>query len=67
MVSTYHDCMNDNNQAKVFQLCTELEEIKRRKRQVSRAFNDEIKRLQDEIKDLVDPSQAVDISREDFV
>lgn len=57
----------NNNQAKVFQLCSELEEIKRRKRQVSRAFNDEIKRLQDEIKDLVDPSQAVDITKENFI
>jgi hypothetical protein len=51
----------DNNQAKVFQLCTELEETKRRKKQVVGAFNDEIKRIQAEIKDLVNPEEAVDI------
>jgi hypothetical protein len=50
-----------SNQAKVFQLCTELEETKKRKKQVVSAFNDEIKRLQAEIKDLVNPDDAVDI------
>ena len=50
-----------HNQAKVFQLCTELEETKKRKKQVVSAFNDEIKRLQAEIKDLVNPEEAVDI------
>jgi hypothetical protein len=50
-----------NNQAKVFQLCSELEDTKRRKKQVVSAFNDEIKRLQAEIKDLVNPEEAVDI------
>jgi len=50
-----------NNAAKVFQLCTELEETKKRKKQVVSAFNDEIKRLQAEIKDLVNPEEAVDI------
>jgi hypothetical protein len=55
-----------NNQAKVFQLCTELEETKKRKKQVVSAFNDEIKRLQAEIKDLVNPEEAVDIHGEDL-
>lgn len=55
-----------NNQAKVFQLCTELEETKKRKKQVVSAFNDEIKRLQAEIKDLVNPDEAVDIHGEDL-
>jgi hypothetical protein len=50
-----------SNQAKVFQLCSELEETKKRKKQVVSAFNDEIKRLQAEIKDLVNPDDAVDI------
>lgn len=55
-----------NNQAKVFQLCTELEETKKRKKQVVSAFNDEIKRLQAEIKDLVNPEEAVDIHGNDL-
>lgn len=55
-----------NNEAKVFQLCTELEETKKRKKQVVSAFNDEIKRLQAEIKDLVNPEEAVDIHGEDL-
>lgn len=58
--------MNNDNQAKVFQLCTELEETKKRKRQVVSAFNDEIKRLQAEIKDLVNPEEAVDIHGEEL-
>jgi len=56
----------DNNQAKVFQLCTELEETKKRKKQVVGAFNDEIKRIQAEIKDLVNPEEAVDIHGDDL-
>jgi len=55
-----------NNQAKVFQLCTELEETKKRKKHVVGAFNDEIKRLQAEIKDLVNPEEAVDIHGDDL-
>jgi hypothetical protein len=57
---------NFNNESKVFQLCTELEETKKRKKQVVSAFNDEIKRLQAEIKDLVNPDEAVDIHGEDL-
>jgi len=56
----------DNNQAKVFHLCTELEETKKRKKQVVGAFNDEIKRIQAEIKDLVNPEEAVDIHGDDL-
>ena len=52
------------NQAKLFQLCTELEETRKRKKQVVSAFNDEIKRLQSEIKELVCPEEAVDIHGE---
>ena len=55
-----------NNEAKVFQLCTELEDTKKRKKQVVSAFNDEIKRLQAEIKDLVNPEEAVDIHGNDL-
>ncbi len=58
--------MNNDDQAKVFQLCTELEETKKRKRQVVSAFNDEIKRLQAEIKDIINPEEAVDVHGEEF-
>lgn len=53
--------MEENNtttaskEEKVFQLCKELEETKQRKKDVVKGWNDEIKRLQSEIKDLVDP------------
>lgn len=54
-------------QARVFQLSCELEDTRRRKRQVSSAFNDEIKRLQAEIRDLTHPEEAVDVAAEDLV
>jgi hypothetical protein len=56
---------NPHNQAKVFQLCSELEETKKRKKSVVGAYNDEIKRLQSEIKELVCPDEVVDIHSEE--
>ena len=56
-----------NTATKVFQLCTELEDAKKRKKQVVGAFNEEIKRIQAEIKDLVNPDEAVDIRSEDLL
>jgi len=54
--------MNDNhNQAKVFQLCQELEDMKKRKKAFVAAYNDEIKRINAEIKDLLNPEEAVDL------
>lgn len=55
-----------NNEAKVFQLCTELEDTKKKKKQVVGAYNDEIKRLQAEIKDLVNPDEAFDIHNDEL-
>ena len=55
-----------NNEAKVFQLCTELEDTKKKKKQVVSAYNDEIKRLQAEIKDLVNPEEAFDIHNDEL-
>lgn len=46
---------NTSKEAKVFQLCTELEDMRDKKKQSSKAYNDEIKRIQAEIKDLIDP------------
>ena len=45
----------EEKQAKVFQLCHELEEVRERKKATSRSYNEEIKRIEDEIKDLLDP------------
>lgn len=45
---------------KVFQLCKELEETKKRKKDVVKGWNNEIKRLQDEIKQLVNPEELED-------
>lgn len=42
-------------QAKVFQLCKELEEMKKKKKSISKSYNTEIKRIQAEIEDLIDP------------
>lgn len=54
--------MNENEQttmtrkqAKVFQLCKELEEMKKKKKSISKSYNNEIKRIQAEIEDLIDP------------
>ena len=46
---------NTSKEAKVFHLCTELEDMRDKKKQSSKAYNDEIKRIQAEIKDLIDP------------
>jgi hypothetical protein len=46
-----------SKEAKVFQLCTELEEMKARKKASAKGFNNEIKRLNAEIKDLINPPE----------
>ena len=51
----------NTTEAKVFQLCTELEDMKKRKKAFVKGYNEEIKRLQDEIKDLLNPEEAVDL------
>ena len=49
--------MNENTtEAKVFQLCIELDEMKKRKKDFNKAYNEEIKRINDEIKDLLNPA-----------
>lgn len=53
--------MENNNQAKVFQLCKELEDMRKRKKDYVAAYNDEIKRIQGEIRDLLDPESAVEL------
>ena len=48
---------NTSKEAKVFALCQDLEDMRERKKASAKSFNDEIKRIQDEIKDLIDPSE----------
>ena len=44
-------------QERVYQLTKELEETKRRKKDVAKAWTNEIKRLQDEIKHIINPPE----------
>ena len=46
-------------ETKVFNLAVELDDIKKRKKQFVKAYNVEIKRINDEIKDLLNPEEAV--------
>ena len=39
----------------MYQLCQELEEMKQRKKASAKGFNEEIKRINAEIKDLLNP------------
>jgi len=44
-----------SKEAKVYQLVQDLDNMRNRKKQSAKAFNEEIKRIQAEIKDLIDP------------
>lgn len=44
---------------KVYNLTVELDDIKRRKKQFVKAYNTEIKRINEEIHDLLNPEDAV--------
>lgn len=48
-------------QAKVFQLCQELDDMKKRKKLFVKSYNEEIRRINDEIKDLLNPEEAVEL------
>jgi hypothetical protein len=48
-------------ETKVFNLCKEVDDMKRRKKDFNKAFNEEIKRLNAEIKDLLHPEEKVDL------
>jgi hypothetical protein len=50
----------NTKEEKVFQLCQELEDMQKKKKASSKAYNSEIKRLTAEIKDLVDPPNEED-------
>lgn len=46
---------------KVYNLTKDLEEMKQRKKSFSKAYNEEIKRIQGEIKDLICPEEKVEL------
>jgi hypothetical protein len=48
---------NTTKEARVFQLCTELEDMRIRKKSSAKGFNEEIKRINEEIKELLDPEK----------
>ena len=50
----------EEREQKVYRLCHELEEMKQKKKASSRGFSEEIKRIEDEIKDLLDPVSLED-------
>ena len=49
------------DEAKVFQLTQELEEMRKRKKATMKGYNEEIKRIQAEIKDIINPEEAVEL------
>jgi hypothetical protein len=55
------DTQTNTTEGKVFQLCQELEDMKKRKKIFVRGYNEEIKRIQKEIKELLDPEESVDL------
>ena len=46
---------------KVYNLTKDLDEMKQRKKAFCKAYNDEIKRIQAEIKDLIAPEEKVEL------
>jgi hypothetical protein len=50
-----------SKEAKVFQLVQDLDDMKNRKKQSAKAFNEEIKRIQAEIKDLIEPPEEEEL------
>ena len=46
---------------KVYNLTKELEDMKQRKKAFCKAYNEEIRRIQLEIKDLIIPEEKVDL------
>lgn len=45
--------MEQSKEAKIYQLVVELEDVRKNKKDHMRAYNDEIKRLNKEIKELI--------------
>jgi len=50
-----------SKESKVYQLNVELDDMKKRKKDFVKAYNEEIKRLNDEIKDLLYPQDKIEL------
>lgn len=48
-------------ETKVFNLCKEVDDLKRRKKKFIKEYNDEIKFIQKEIEELLRPEEKVDL------
>lgn len=51
----------NTTEAKVFQLCKEVDEMKKRKKLFVKEYNAEIKFLQQEINELLNPQEKVEL------
>lgn len=51
----------NTDEAKVFQLSLELEEMRKRKKATMKGYNEEIKRIQAEIKEILNPDEVVEL------
>ena len=49
----------NTDEAKVFQLSQELEEMRKRKKATMKGYTEEIKRIQAEIKEIIDPEEEI--------
>ena len=49
------------DEAKVFQLTQELEEMRKRKKATMKGYNEEIRRIQAEIKEIINPEEVVEL------
>jgi len=59
-MSTQSETSKTADETKVYNLLVELEDMKKRKRIFNKAYQDEIKRIQQEIQDILDPESAVE-------
>jgi flagellar capping protein FliD len=51
----------NTTEAKVYQLSQELDDIKKRKKTFVKAYNEEIKRIQEEIEELLNPEDSIEL------
>lgn len=60
---TYTFIMTTENttEAKVYQLSQELDDFKKRKKAFVKAYNEEIKRIQEEIEELLNPEDSIEL------
>lgn len=60
LMSNTNETVN-TDEAKVFQLSQELEEMRKRKKATMKGYNEEIRRIQAEIKEIINPEEVVEL------